>query len=577
MYILSQIIVFLVLQYPQSVVKSPHGNLNTECKACHTTSGWKVELGTISFKHDTVGMKLVGQHASIDCKMCHSSLVFNQASNECNSCHTDMHEQTVGTQCERCHSPDSWIVTNIDQIHQQSRFPLFGAHLQADCYSCHKTENYLRFDVLNTECFGCHNDAYNNTDNPNHVLAGYSTNCTDCHNLFSFQWAGSGFNHNFFPLSKGHNIDDCNKCHTSGSFSGISADCYSCHASDFEAASNPNHINSNFPTSCTTCHTTDVGWSPADFQVHDSRFFPIYSGKHNGEWNSCLDCHTNASDYSMFSCIDCHEHNKSKVDGEHDEVGGYQYNSISCYECHPSGSEEGSFNHNKSVFPLTGAHLTTDCSDCHQNEFAGTNTECTGCHTEVYNTTTNPNHGDLNLSDNCTTCHTTNTGWSPATFPVHNDFYELKGTHLQIQDDCSQCHEGNYQQTLNTCFDCHTNEYNQSNNPPHASAQFSEDCETCHNQAAWVPSTFDHDLQYFPVYTGKHSGEWNLCSECHNVANDYAIYTCIDCHDHNKAEMDDEHREVTDYVFESTACFDCHPRGTSDEGDKIVPAMHNFR
>ncbi len=70
------------------------------------------------------------------------------------------------------------------------------------------------------------------------------------------------------------------------------------------------------------------------------QFFPIYSGKHNGEWNACSDCHTNQSNFAVFSCIDCHEHNnKTDLDDKHKGEPGYSYTSAACYDCHPKGKE----------------------------------------------------------------------------------------------------------------------------------------------------------------------------------------------------------------------------------------------
>ena len=42
---------------------------------------------------------------------------------------------------------------NINEIHRQSRFPLVGAHLTADCYSCHPSASLLRFEPLGCGMF----------------------------------------------------------------------------------------------------------------------------------------------------------------------------------------------------------------------------------------------------------------------------------------------------------------------------------------------------------------------------------------------------------------------------------------
>jgi hypothetical protein len=124
------------------------------------------------------------------------------------------------------------------------------------------------------------------------------------------------------------------------------------------------------------------------------------------------------------------------------------------------------------------------------------------------------------------------------------------------------CHNGDYNNTPTTCFGCHSSDYDQTTNPDHGIAQFPTDCEECHTDNAWVPSTFDHDGQYFPIYSGKHDGKWNLCTDCHTSPGNYSFFTCIECHEHNnQAEVDADHSEVQDYTYTGQSCFTCHPSG----------------
>ncbi|HQO49883.1 MAG TPA: hypothetical protein PK939_05615, partial [Bacteroidales bacterium] len=173
----------------------------------------------------------------------------------------------------------------------------------------------------------------------------------------------------------------------------------------------------------------------------------------------------------------------------------------------------------------------------------------------------------LNIPSDCENCHTTQPTWSPAVFPIHNNYYVLQGAHQTISNECVQCHNGNYTSTPNTCFGCHEQDYNQAVNPPHASAQFPTECLACHNESVWTPSTFNHDARYFPIYSGEHQRAWNLCSDCHTNPSNYSVFSCIDCHEHNQAEMADEHDDVSGYVWNSNACLECHPNG---EGDKML-------
>jgi len=147
-------------------------------------------------------------------------------------------------------------------------------------------------------------------------------------------------------------------------------------------------------------------------------------------------------------------------------------------------------------------------------------------------------------------------------FPDSQQLLRVAGAHLSI--DCYSCHQGNYNSNLpTTSYGCHQADYNGTNNPPHASAQFPTTCEMCHTQNAWTPSTFNHDQQYFPIYSGKHHGKWNLCSDCHTNSSNYQIFSCIDCHEHNQADMNDKHNGVPGYQYNSIACYTCHPDGNS--------------
>ena len=123
------------------------------------------------------------------------------------------------------------------------------------------------------------------------------------------------------------------------------------------------------------------------------------------------------------------------MNDKHQAVQGYVYESGACLSCHPDGSKGNAFNHGNSNFPLTGAHITLNCQDCHTSGYQGTPTECVACHQENFNNSTNPSHTQLGLSTECATCHTTDPDWQPALFPVHNQYYELLGKHLEIAND----------------------------------------------------------------------------------------------------------------------------------------------
>jgi Zn finger protein HypA/HybF involved in hydrogenase expression len=335
--LIAELIFLVVVVHAQS----PHGkSLKIDCSKCHTAENWTMDRAKATFDHGTTNFALKGQHNKINCANCHKSLVFSEAKSECSDCHTDMHQQTVGLDCARCHNTNSWVVTNITQIHQESRFPLMGAHKSAECAACHKSASNLQFTNLGVECFDCHKQDYYATTEPNHEQAGYSINCFECHSIRELEWNATLFSHDQFPLVQGHSTPTCTDCHGEPPFEKTESSCYSCHEYDYSTTQSPNHQALGFSTECTTCHTLSPGWQPAKYANHDAENFPIFSGKHKGQWNSCAKCHTNANDYSVFTCVDCHEHGQLLMYATHSGRKDYKWESSSCLSCHPRGRSE---------------------------------------------------------------------------------------------------------------------------------------------------------------------------------------------------------------------------------------------
>ncbi|HMQ91024.1 MAG TPA: hypothetical protein PKB07_25670, partial [Flavilitoribacter sp.] len=324
-------------------------------------------------------------------------------------------------------------------------------------------------------------------------------------------------------------------------------------------ATNPNHQALGFSTNCATCHTTDPGWMPATFANHNDYY--VLQGAHATIANDCAACHNGDYNNTPNTCFGCHNADYNQTTDPNHAANQYP---TDCTVCHTQNAwSPSNFNHNATQFPLTGAHITVDCAACHSNGYQNTPTACSACHTTDYNQATNPNHNALGFSTNCATCHTTAPDWMPATFANHNDYYVLQGAHAAIASDCAACHNGDYNNTPNTCYGCHSLDYAQASNPNHLAAQFPTDCASCHSQNAWDPSTFNHDSQYFPIYSGKHKNKWDQCSDCHTDPNNYAVFSCIDCHAHsNQSSVNHDHQGVTGYSYNSMACYSCHPTGS---------------
>lgn len=321
-----------------------HNNtLGVDCRRCHKPQNWIV--ADINQLHRESRFPLLGAHRTADCFQCHqtaSNLQFEPLAVECFNCHqpdymgtTSPNHQSAGysTSCEDCHNVKAiaWDATNFEH----SFFPLRGGHA-ISCFECHTSGT---FSKLATDCVSCHQSDYNATIDPNHQQVGFSTTCTECHQSTDGSWQAAKFTHDFFPLTGGHTIS-CLECHTEGAGTQLSTDCFACHQNNYNSAANPNHQQAGFSTVCSQCHTTGPGWDAADFKLHDSQYFPIYSGRHNGRWNSCTECHTNNSNYADFTCFTCHEHSQAETDGRHREVTNYSYQSSACYSCHPTGRNE---------------------------------------------------------------------------------------------------------------------------------------------------------------------------------------------------------------------------------------------
>ena len=279
MYKLSSLVIIILFGFISAWGQSPHGkDFIMDCAKCHSPENWTFNKMSKTFSHDSTTFPLKGQHIDLDCRLCHTSLEFKQAGLECISCHTDVHQQTVGHDCARCHTPKSWIVENISQIHEKVSFPLMGAHAIINCNDCHKSETNLRFSPIGAECIDCHRDDYYGTKMPDHIKRKFGNDCASCHSLNGIGWNTEKVEHGFFPLEQGHMIKDCATCHATGNYSDISANCISCHQTDFNRTLNPNHKFLGISTDCASCHSTALGWSPAAFPAHN-QFYTI-AGAH---------------------------------------------------------------------------------------------------------------------------------------------------------------------------------------------------------------------------------------------------------------------------------------------------------
>jgi hypothetical protein len=297
----------------------------TNCKDCHNLiPGWK----PAKFNHTSFPLTL--GHSTPACIDCHIGGNYTTTPVDCYSCHKQNYLATtnpnhvtsgIATACQTCHTTNpGWKPTSFNH----SVFPLTLGHSTPACIDCHKNGNYT---TTPTDCYSCHQTDYNNTTNPNHKTLSFSTTCSQCHTT-NPGWKPASFNHTVFPLTLGHSTPACIDCHKNGNYTTTPTDCYSCHQTDYNNTTNPNHKTLSFSTTCSQCHTTIPGWKPATYTQHDTQFFPVYSGSHKGQWSVCTDCHTNVANYTVFDCKTCH----SSVHRSDN------YSNAQCYSCHPRGT-----------------------------------------------------------------------------------------------------------------------------------------------------------------------------------------------------------------------------------------------
>lgn len=455
--------------------------------------------------------------------------------------------------CRMCHTANSWTPMRVDATfdHDRTGFALRGAHAGTPCLLCHDTLEFST--VQGSQCADCHQDVH---------LGELGVDCARCHSTKDFIDRSEALRQHRtsqFPLTGAHLSTDCAACHlpVQGSpmrFLNTPMQCDACHADDFRAASNPDHVAAGFPMDCVQCHST-LTWGGGDFD-HALTGFAL-TGAHAS--TQCQSCHTNLEFSSGLSsdCSSCHlEAAQSTVDPDH---SGFSTN---CAACHSTvGWEPASFDHNVTAFPLTGAHQAVNCIDCHTNDvYAGTPQDCFACHESAFNGTVDPSHVSSGFSTDCVQCHTT-TAWQPASFDHDATAFPLTGAHRTTS--CTSCHtNGSYAGTPQDCFACHQSEYDATTTPRHLAAGFGTDCASCHTTIQWLGAAFDHDASFFPIYSGRHQQAWNDCADCHVNQNNYAQFECILCHEHsNEADLADKHQGRSDYQYSSSACYSCHPDG----------------
>ena len=426
---------------------NPHADqFSKTCDTCHSAESWK----PTTFNHDESFFQLTGLHLTLECNTCHNSAgpsgerLYVGLPTDCNSCHVEdePHEGRFGTDCETCHTTEGWWPAEFD--HNLAAFHLEGKHQDVACEDCHTTilaDGRPVFKGAPADCFSCHKEEDAHGGN-------LGTDCAECHT--PVDWKPSTFDHkqSTFLLTGLHAAVECNDCHnqkdSSGHriYRGTPRDCYSCHKDDDEHKG-------EFGTDCLSCHSTN-GWVPSTFD-HSKAVFPL-TGAHIDA--ACKSCHTSGWKGTPTACVSCH----TKDDQHKGQFG------TDCQTCHSTSAwRPATFDHSRSSFKLTGAHVNTACKSCHTSGWKGTPTACASCHRDA--------HGGQ-FGSSCSTCHSTS-AWRPASY---NGPHSFPMTHGRA-DSCSDCHPGGFRSW--TCYTCHNQGEMANKHSEEGIGDFSN-CLRCH-------------------------------------------------------------------------------------------------
>ncbi|MCB1197862.1 MAG: hypothetical protein KDK51_05770 [Deltaproteobacteria bacterium] len=475
-----------------------------------------------------------------------------------------------------------WVLTILllsSSAHAQVNFlspgPLAKAHQSIDgrknCSKCHVAGKGLSTKL----CLDCHTEIQTRVvQNKGYHgrMQNIESQCFQCHpdhvgrdfQLIEWKPSKDQFDHNLtgYVLEGAHISQTCDACHMSKlltdnqikktlsqhpnkqTYLGLSTTCQSCHFDE--------HRN-QLSQQCQECHTQNQ-WKPADQFDHNKTSFAL-RGKHLQV--ACQECHPQLQDHQTYktylqpakmtytkmrpiahqSCENCH------ADPHEGSFGK------DCQSCHTEKDwkevignkmQDRQF-HQKTRYPLLGAHMLVACSDCHGPWGNGKAKykdlafqKCTNCHIDAhlgqikYNT---------KGTETCEACHTF-ASFSVVEYTIaqhQTTPYPLENAHIAIA--CNQCHKSDknllkrlpvkskkmlayrkrktlvstavfdFKNDLQACETCHTDIHH---------GQFKKKkCASCHQTTSFLKILFDHNTDsQFPL---KKAHENVPCYKCHKI------------------------------------------------------------
>ena len=573
-----------------------HPLTEAECDNCHNTKSFLALALDGSFDHTGItsgcsgchnGKVAIGKHDShlitdIDCVSCHATNSFKNAfpdhsdpaiiAGGCDSCHGASNGQggliakgqTVGhpvtnVDCDTCHS--SKVTFSLGGIFNHS---LVDATIQP-CESCHIAGNSINAIVetptathqnRTADCGTCHTietflGGFVDHNGPEVV----GKRCDSCHDGITA--TGKPLTTPFYEHMPTN--EDCNVCHTPGTFStgtydhaGVTNGCNSCHNNVIGVGKLQNHIPTNPDNQdCADCHITTT-FAGAVFDhtstntnnclaCHDGNISKGKSFGHVATNQNCSTCHVINNGFSTFAGTFLHDTNTV---------------SDNCASCHNTGiAQPKKTNHIPAKAECYQCHVDTNFGGFASNTFLGDAhtriiSGCEGCHVDRIMLPNNPdlvkNNLHLPVIQDCDVCHTNASFMAPTIF-----------THKGITGNCSSCHDG----SVNNVADGALGKAQAPNPHPATNA----DCGACHAVGNnFTDGTFDH------------TGIVNNCSSCHGdnptstpvgpMKNPGHITTADDC------SLCHVPGTFTNAVFDHTGrvdnCAECHGDNTAGASTK---------
>jgi hypothetical protein len=266
------------------------------CRDCHDFKGWK-DAPFDEAEHARIGFEVRGAHKRIfnDCGKCHGGrsregglkqVKIPNANQDCNACHRkdDVHKGQLGNDCTGCHTEETWAPSTFTIAqHQQTDFPLNGAHMAVPCEVCHETDprtKAQKWAWRDTSCKACHKTP--------HGRQFRKQACTECHTESAWEpstYDVSRHNQTRFKLEGPHDTT-CSKCHQPDPggkvdrYMGTARACGRCHE-DVHAGQFDKRYRD-----CSACHVV-ASWTPSFFD-HDTARYKL-DGAHRGV--ACDRCH----------------------------------------------------------------------------------------------------------------------------------------------------------------------------------------------------------------------------------------------------------------------------------------------